>query len=126
MIPQEDLEFIISDLDNLERAHEKAERYEECAVVKKIIESFASYLNGDKEYKMIVNDLYKVCTSRYALFRKHIFKQKRYAVFFLPNNSLLYFYIDNIKDDSDVWKEIEQEYDKITQLIEESISKIKD
>lgn len=125
MIPLEDVKDIITDLDNLRIKHENSQDYEACQCVNKINDRLKAYVKGaltENDHEEILPLLYQVCFTRY-MFRLHIYQGDRFVAYIIPNNKLVYFYVDNVLDNSIAWQELEEEEQKVKSVIDMNIIK---
>lgn len=121
MLDHKDIKAIIQDLEVVIGNHLKNEEYELCKIVSDINQSFIRYIQGDEPYEEIIPNLFRVCISRYKLYRLHKSGNKRFAIFLLPDTTMLFFHVDNEEDNSPVWADLQVEYDIITEKLDEYI-----
>lgn len=122
MIDKNDLKYIHSDLYDLVKKLVEREEYEKCKLANDYMILIQNYLSGKIGDEDIINPLFDLCFSRYAILRLLSVRGKRYVVFMLPNSSVIFFDVEPDRGEpSGTWKMLQDEYDRITQEVTKNI-----
>lgn len=121
MIDKNDLRFIHHDLTDLVEKLVEKEEYEKCELAKEYMTHIQNYLAGITEDEDIINPLFDLCFSRYAILRLVTCDGHRYAVFMIPNSSVIFFDVGLDNVESETWLKLQMEYDAVTSDIRTKI-----
>lgn len=126
MIDKNDLKYIHGDLSDLVEKLIEKEEYEKCKLATDYKSIIEKYLAGIIEDNDLINPLFDLCFSRYAILRLISVNGKRYAVFMLPNSSVIFFDVEPDEGEpSGTWRTLENEYERITKVITKNIIRSK-
>lgn len=122
-IPYDDLQFIISDLYGMIDEKKRQEKYEDCAVLNEIIESFERYACGDLEFEDVIGDLFTLCCHRYTVYGIRYYGPKRFVIFILPNMHFMYFYMEENSELNEMFDMADSIYESNKNMIDTCIER---
>ena len=124
MIDKDDLRYIHSDLSELINKMVEKEEYEKCKLAKDYMIRIENYLAGIIQDDDLINSLFDLCFSRYAILRLIVVDGYRYVVFLIPNSSVIFFDVEpETIPESETWQRLKNEYIRVTLEITKNILK---